>query len=110
MKPNTPGHRILIQPDTLHEYDPIFKSAKSSGIVIAEPTERKEATGVDTGVVVQIGPSAFYGFGDGTPWCKEGDRVSYVRHGGMFVKNPSNKEEKWLVINDEDVCMVWADE
>lgn len=107
MKPNTPGHRVLVQPDSLHDFDPVFKSAKSTGIVIAQPTERKEATGVDTGIVVQVGPSAFHGFGDSTPWCKVGDKISYVRHGGKFVCNPDNKEQSWLVINDEDVVMVW---
>ena len=110
MKPNTPGHRLLIKPDSLHDYDPVFQSAVKSGIQLVEATERKEATGVDTGIVVQIGPSAFHGFGDSSPWCKEGDRISYVRHGGKFVNDPDNKDNKWLVINDEDVVMVWSDE
>lgn len=107
MKPKTPGFRVLIKPDSLHEYDPVYQSAKKSGIQLVETTERKELTGVDTGVVVEVGPIAYHGYGDGTPWVKEGDRVSYVRHGGKFVSDPDNKENKWLVVNDEDIVMVW---
>lgn len=110
MKPQTPGHFVLVKPDSLHEYDPVFQSAKKSGITLIEPTERKEATGIDTGIVVQIGPNAWHGFKDGKPWCKVGDRISYVRHGGKFVYDPDNKENKWLILNDEDVVMVWTKE
>ena len=110
MKPQTPGHRVLVQPDKLEDFDPFVKAAKAAGIQLAEATERKELTGVDTGTVVQIGPSAWYGFGDSSHWCEVGDKISYVRHGGKFVTDPDNKENKWLVINDEDVVMVWSKE
>lgn len=105
MKPVTPGHRILVKPDSLETYDPQIASAKKHGIIMLEADERKERTGVDTGVVVQIGPTAFKDFG-GERWCNEGDRISYARHAGKFIKNPETKEE-WLCINDEDVVMVW---
>src|SRR5690606_36713180 len=95
----------LVKPDTLDTYDPVFASAKRSGLAIPEFAERQERSAVDTGVVVQIGPTAVKDFG-GDPWCKVGDKISYTRHGGKFVTNPDDPEEKWLVLNDEDVVMV----
>lgn len=106
MKPVTPGHRILIKPTKLEDHDPAVKSAKASGLIIPEKTQRQEATIIDTGVVIQIGPTAYKDFGGADNWCKVGDMVSYTRHGGKFVKDPDSDEE-WLVLNDEDVVMVW---
>lgn len=108
MKPQTPGHRILIKPDTLDDVDPVFASARKAGFQFAEKTERQEATIIDIGTVIQIGPTAYDAFGGADKWCKVGDRVSYTRHGGKTIHNPDNQEEKWLVLNDEDVIMVWS--
>ena len=107
MTPKTPGYRVLIKPDTLEDFDPVIASAKKTGLVIAEAEERKELTAVDTGVVVQVGPVAFADRGGAENWCKVGDRVSYARHGGKFVKDPTNPENKFLVLNDEDIVLVW---
>ena len=105
MKPVTPGHRVLVKPIKLEQADPAFAKAKAIGIELIEKTQRQEATIIDVGTVVQIGPTAFKDFG-GDPWCKVGDTISYTRHGGKFVKDPESDEE-WLVLNDEDVVMVW---
>jgi co-chaperonin GroES (HSP10) len=110
MKPKTPGYRVLIKPDTLETFDPVFASAKKSGIALLEADERKEATAIDTGVVIQIGPVAFSDRGGADAWCQVGDRVSYARHGGKIIKDPENVENKYLVLNDEDVVMVWEKE
>ena len=107
MKPQTPGHRVLIKPDTLEFVDPAFKRAKDIGIELLAKTERDEATIIDTGIVVQLGGTAFDAFGGREHWCKEGDKVSYTRYGGKMIPNPDNKDEKWLVLNDEDILMVW---
>lgn len=107
MKPVTPGHRVLVKPDSLTTIDPIFASAKAAGFELLERTERQEATIIDTGIVVQMGPTAYKDFGGADNWCKIGDRVSYTRHGGKMIANPDDAEEKWLVLNDEDVIMVW---
>jgi co-chaperonin GroES (HSP10) len=107
MKPKTPGYRVLVKPDTLEEFDATIASAKKTGIVLLEAEERKELTAVDTGVVVQIGPVAFVDRGGVENWCKVGDRISYARHGGKVVRDPSNPEDKYLVLNDEDVVLVW---
>lgn len=110
MIPQTPGYRVLIKPDTLEQYDPVVASAKKLGLVLADAEERKETTAIDTGIVLQIGPVAFQDRGGKDVWCDVGDRVSYARHGGKVIKNPANQEEKFLVLNDEDIVMVWRNE
>lgn len=107
MTPKTPGYRVLIKPDTLDTFDPVFASAKRSGIALLEADERKESTAIDTGVVLQIGPVAFADLGGADAWCKVGDRVSYARHGGKILKDPENPEIKYLALNDDDIVMVW---
>lgn len=108
MKPNIVGHRILVSPITLEEHDPAVAAAKKAGIVLADKTERQEASIISSGTVVQMGATTHNDGGEN--WCKEGDRIDYVRHGGMFVTDPDNKESKWYVINDEDVLVVWSKE
>ena len=107
MTPKIVGHRLLVKPITLDEHDPAFAAARKMGIALIEKTERQEATIIASGIVVQVGPTAFLEVG-GTAWCSVGDRIDYVRHGGMFVSDPDDKESKWLVINDEDVLVVWG--
>jgi hypothetical protein len=106
MKPQIVGHRLLIKTITLADNDPAFAAAKRMGMELLGKTERMESTIIETGTVEQIGPTAFKDFG-GIPWCVVGDRVDYVRHGGKFVHDPDDKENKWLVINDEDILVVW---
>ena len=106
MKPVIVGHRILVQPKSLEEYDPAWARAKAAGIITGKQTERQEATVISTGLVLQVGATAHSDGGEN--WCKPGDLIDYVRHGGMFVHNPDNKEEKWYIINDEDVLCVWS--
>lgn len=107
MIPKTPGYRVLVKPDSLEQFDATIAAAKKSGIVLLDSDERKEATAVDTGVVLQIGPVAFVDRGGVENWCKVGDRISYARHGGKMVKDPTDVNTKYLVLNDEDVILVW---
>jgi co-chaperonin GroES (HSP10) len=58
---------------------------------------------------MQIGPVAFVDRGGADNWCKVGDKVCYARHGGKLIKNPLNDQEKYLVLNDEDILLVWKD-
>lgn len=106
MIPQIVGHRLLIKPITLEQHDEAFARARAAGLELMPKTQRQEASIIDRGTVEQIGPTAFKDFG-GEAWCQVGDQVDYVRHGGKFVVNPDNKDEDWLVINDEDVLVVW---
>lgn len=107
MTPKTPGYRVLVKPDSLEEFDPVFASAKAAGIELAPKEANLERTGIDTGIILQIGPVAFVDRGGAENWCKVGDRVSYARHGGKVVKDPTDENNKFLVLNDEDIVLVW---
>lgn len=92
------GHRILVRPDT----DEVAKRANAAGFILADHEDRKrEQAGMDKGVVLAMGTTAFDDFG-GTPWCASGDYIAYARHAGKWVKDPET-EEDLLIINDEDV-------
>lgn len=103
MIPKVVGFRLLVKPISLDEHDPVFARAKAIGITMAEKTERQEATIISSGTVVQVGPTSQF-----QDEVKVGDRVDYVKHGGMFVHDPDDKDKKWYVINDEDVLVVWS--
>jgi co-chaperonin GroES (HSP10) len=107
MTPKTPGYRVLIKPDTLEQFDPTFAKAKALGIDLSATEEKNERTAIDTGVVLQIGPVAYSDRGGAENWCKVGDRVSYARHGGKHVKDPEDASKTYLVLNDEDIILVW---
>ncbi len=105
------GHRLTIQPDTVKDSE--LKKAKElaskiDGFVFAKAAEdelenqiTREQAGVDQGIVLSIGATAFRDFG-GEAWCEVGDYVAYARHAGKFVKDPDTSENI-LVLNDEDV-------
>lgn len=110
MIPKTPGFRVLVKPDKLEDFDPVIARAKAAGLELAETEAKNERTAIDTGTILQIGPVAFSDRGGVENWCKVGDRISYARHGGKVVKDPTNHEITYLVLNDEDVCLVWENE
>ena len=110
MTPQVVGHRLLVKPITLEDHDPAVARAKAIGITLSQKTEREEASIISSGTVLQVGAAAFLESDFGDAWCKVGDRIDYVRHGGMFVTDPDNKDNKWYIINDEDVLCVWSKE
>lgn len=109
MIPKVVGTKVLVKPITLEEHDPVIAAAKKSGIAFMDTTDRQEATLITRGVVMQIGATAFTDLG-GTHQVQVGDEIDYVRHGGVFVHDPHNKEQKWYVIQDLDVLVVWKQE
>ena len=104
MTPNIVGPRFLVKTITLEEHDPVVAQAKLAGFIFSEKTERQEASIISSGTIAGIGTL----IANGAENIKIGDRIDYVRHGGMFVHDPDNKENKWYVINDEDVLVVWS--
>jgi len=104
------GHRLTIRPDkvTDSEAEKTKKLAEKAGFVLPEATKdslesefTREQAGVDQGIVLSIGKTAFRDFG-GEAWCDVGDYVAYARHAGKFVKDPDT-DENILILNDEDV-------
>jgi len=103
MTPQIVGFRLLVKPISLEEHDPYFARAKAAGLSLLEKTDRQEASIISSGTVLQIGPTSQF-----KEEVKVGDRIDYVKHGGMFVHDPDNKDNKWYVINDDDVLVVWS--
>lgn len=101
-----PGYRLLIQPDTIEDVDPVYKKAKAAGIYVDENHEDhlRERAGIDKGTVLAVGPTAFREYG-GEPWCAVGDHVAYAKHAGKWIIDPDT-DKHVLIINDEDVVCV----
>lgn len=98
------GARLLVKPLQLEEADSVYKAAKKAGIAIPESDEkRREQAALDKGVVIQVGALAWFDWGDGTPWAKVGDSVIWARHAGKVVEVDN---ERYLILNDEDVIAV----
>jgi chaperonin GroES len=93
------GHRVLVKPDPIEE-------RTESGIYITTDAHKD---GVQQrqffGTLVAVGPTAWKGFDDGTPWAQVGDRVAIAQYGGFVLRAPGSKEE-FRLLNDEDICAV----
>jgi co-chaperonin GroES (HSP10) len=100
------GHRILVKPD--------YEEVTKGGIVLAQ-SDRQGIAAVESGVVCDVGPTAWIAYDRYTPdgkmnpywepWCKVGDRIIYGKYGGKIVEDPETKV-KYIVINDQDVLTV----
>lgn len=98
------GHHVLVEPEDLEKVDPAFAAAQRAGIQIPKEFTTKERVAVSRGKVLSMGPTAYQDF-KSEPWCKVGDIVVYVRHGGMYVQDPDTKKD-YLILNDEDIIAV----
>lgn len=96
------GHRILIKAKTAVEEDETFARARALGFEIAKSTVAQQQTGVDTGVVLEVGQTAFKDFG-ADAWCKVGDTVMFAKHAGKVVQE---NEDFYVFLNDEDIVGV----
>ncbi len=104
-----PLHRILVRPDKLEDTDKTYVKAKAIGLVMPDHEDKQRAqAGVDRGVVVAIGPTAFRDFGTESPIVK-GDYVAYARFAGKTVTDPYTDED-YVILNDEDICAVFQPE
>lgn len=105
------GHRLVIKPYRIEDHDPVYARAKASGITLLDQNERREQIAVDKGTVLEIGPSAFTALnpvGKDKPWCKVGDVIGYTRNAGKFIT--LDKDDHYLVINDEDVVNIFKED
>ena len=97
--------RVLIKQDKLEEIDPAFASAAQIGIQLPKEFKelRLEQNAVDKGTVVSIGENCWQPpVGNGTPWCKVGDRVIFAKYSGSIL----DAEERYIILNDEDILGV----
>lgn len=106
------GYRVLVKPDK------VVKTYGDSGIILAQ-NEKMEKTGIQRGLVISTGPSAWKAFREvdekgkehnGKPWAVPGDYVLFARSAGRFVFDPfeaeENEENEYVVMNDEDILAV----
>lgn len=103
------GHRIIIRADKFDEIDKTVASARKSGLIVQLESEDREQKAVDTGIVVDIGFSAFKDFTGENKWCAVGDHVAYAKYSGKWVKDPVTGEEL-LLVNDEDLVALLTHE
>jgi co-chaperonin GroES (HSP10) len=100
------GYWLLVKRDDITDHDPVFKSAKQTGIVLAETEEHaRMQAAIDRGVVVGVGPQAYSETKkDGLePWCKLDDLVIFAKYSGKAVENEGTK---YILIKDDDVIAV----
>lgn len=106
MKLTPLGHRVLVKPENWEEIDPAYKQAKQAGIELPEDfmQVKLEKVNVQRGTVLAIGDTAWQApeLG-GKPWCKVGDYILYAKYSGVHVQD---KDDHWVVLNDEDVIAV----
>lgn len=98
-------HRILIKQQKLSEASKEYARAEALGIVIPEHEDNRRAkAGVDKGVVVAIGPTAYRDFNVEVP-VKVGDIVAFARFSGKTIVDPDDNEE-YVALNDEDLVAI----
>lgn len=88
------GHRVLVYPDQLAD-------RRGRLYVPADVLQREQYAHI-FGTLVKVGPQAWKGFDDGSPWAKVGDRVAITKYGGFVIEDPETKE-LYRLLNDEDI-------
>lgn len=106
-------HRILVKRDIPEDTDAVKTKKELDRMGLATPEfvkkelERqalRENASMDTGIVIDIGGTAFKDYGILCP-IKEGDKISFAKFGGKEVTDPENGEV-FVVIQDEDVVAI----
>lgn len=71
--------------------------------------EAREKQGARSGVVVQVGPTAFKDIYDGLQSCKVGDRIYFSRYEGMPLSGSlvdGDEDSQYILLNDIDVLVI----
>ena len=115
MKYKVVGWRLLIKPrdldDILQEDVPEFLKSADFKVAVPQKMEKMVESATVEGTVVGVGPWAFKAYFrsvDGEKFecpVKEGDVITYARYAGQEWIDPET-EEKYTVLNDEDVHCV----
>jgi co-chaperonin GroES (HSP10) len=92
------GHRLIVKPDEIEKMT-------KGGLFIPDTTREIKHFKQIFGTVIAIGPTAWKAFDDGLPWAKVGDKIAMAENAGYTIQDPYT-EEKFRIINDEDVCAV----
>lgn len=87
------GHRVLVCPD------PIENTFSGTKIVRPMTQMEKEQVAQETGVLIEIGASAWADQPD--KWADTGDRVIFARYNGLVYKR---NDKTYRLLNDLDIC------
>jgi len=106
-------HRLVIKPVELEQYDEVDAKLKELGLIkgITEDT-KYHRTQIDQGYVLDIGPTAFRDYVQKYNLeipVKVGMLVTYARHSGKYIKDPSTGDEV-VILNDEDILAIHTEE
>ena len=96
-------HRVLVKPDNVEDVDDVVRSARQSGLVVQ--LDKREQAAIEVGTVVLVGDTSYREFGTTAveQGIVPGARVFFAKYSGKSVKDG---EEKFLMLNDEDVIGV----
>lgn len=106
-------HRLVVKPVELEVYDDVTAKMKELGFEIAVHEETKYLhTQIDQGTVLDVGPTAFLDYVKkhnlAVP-VKVGMLVTYARHSGKVVKDPSTDTDV-VILNDEDILCYYEED
>jgi len=106
-------HRLVVKPVELEVYDEVEARLKSLGMELGRTEETKyRHTQIDQGYVLDLGPTAFLDYVKkhnlDVPVTK-GMLVTYARHSGKVVKDPSTDTDV-VILNDDDVLCYYLTE
>ena len=102
-------HRILVKQQKLSEAHKEYKRAEAIGLIIPDHEDSKRAqAGVDKGIIVAIGPTAYRDFNVPCP-INLGDTVAFARFSGKVIVDPADEEE-YVALNDEDIVAILTKE
>ena len=100
--PQPTGWRILVMPY-------MGRDKTEGGVYVPDPVREREARATVTAYVAKIGPLAYKDidkFGDGGPWCKEGDWVCIGRYAGSRFQIEGGEVR---ILNDDEIIAVVKD-
>lgn len=98
-------HRIIVKQRQLEEMSLDHKRARALGLELPETEDKKRAqAGVDQGVVMAFGPTAFVDHNTENP-LSVGDLVAFAKYGGKSIIDPEDGEE-YVALNDEDIVAI----
>lgn len=103
-------HRVLVKPDGL-EVDPVYAAARKAGLAMPDhPSVKMEENRIDTGVVMDLGNTAFRAYmaeaGVTEVPVKVGDKISFAKYAGKVIMDG---DTKYVVLNDEDIVAIMGE-
>jgi len=104
------GHLVMVH------IEPVSTTTESGLHVLDKKEAQRIEDGSQIGHVVVLGPDAYKGFGDGSPWVKEGDLVYFKRYAGIeyrqVIKRPGQVDkvgELYRLMNDDDIFAIFPE-